>query len=332
MHNDGKIRAVVAKFFRVAESEVTESFLFPPERMQGSVARSTLHAALKRMAGVDLPAAFTANSFGELMRAPAVAAIGTASTAPDSSKTAEAVSNPVVSGRPAVEPAVAPSSGASDAGPAGLPQLGRVPLESRADRGLGGLPVDFEVGTDIESAANLSWTGDPWTDPFYLENFTSGEIAYCLRRPDPRLSLCGLWSAKEATIKCMGVGGRPHPKQIEICHDEHGKPYLRLVGEVEVVARGMEFRLSISHAGGLATAVCVCLRTRPTSERRADKQLEGAAAPGTPGEASKGPGARPSAEAAMEEAGKMSVETLAWAGLGLSALSFLLLLIHLARR
>src|SRR5208337_2013492 len=64
-----KVRSVVAKFFNVAESEVDSSFAFPRERLQGSVARSALHAALKRMAGADLQTAFTANTYGELIAA-----------------------------------------------------------------------------------------------------------------------------------------------------------------------------------------------------------------------------------------------------------------------
>ena len=53
MNGAESIRSVVARFFNVAESELTEAFAFPPERLQGSVGRSTLHAALKRIAGVE---------------------------------------------------------------------------------------------------------------------------------------------------------------------------------------------------------------------------------------------------------------------------------------
>jgi phosphopantetheine--protein transferase-like protein len=67
MNDVEKVRSVVSRYFNVPESEVTESFVFPSERMQSSVARSTLHAALKRLAGVDLPSVFTANTFGQLV-------------------------------------------------------------------------------------------------------------------------------------------------------------------------------------------------------------------------------------------------------------------------
>jgi phosphopantetheine--protein transferase-like protein len=67
MNETEKIRSVVSRYFNVPEAEITDSFVFPSERMQSSVARSTLHAALKRLAGVDLPSVFSANTFGQLV-------------------------------------------------------------------------------------------------------------------------------------------------------------------------------------------------------------------------------------------------------------------------
>ena len=46
MNELDNIRSVVARFFNVAKSEVAETFVFPAERLQGSVARATLQAAL----------------------------------------------------------------------------------------------------------------------------------------------------------------------------------------------------------------------------------------------------------------------------------------------
>jgi hypothetical protein len=42
------------------------------------------------------------------------------------------------------------------------------------------------IGLDIESADNLPPPGGPWSEPFYVENFTRTEMAWCLHRPDPR--------------------------------------------------------------------------------------------------------------------------------------------------
>jgi phosphopantetheine--protein transferase-like protein len=66
MTDQAKIRSVVARFFNVPEAVVTDNFAFPPERLNASIGRATFHAALKRMGGADLPAAFTAKTFGDL--------------------------------------------------------------------------------------------------------------------------------------------------------------------------------------------------------------------------------------------------------------------------
>src|ERR1035441_2239210 len=101
----------------------------------------------------------------------------------------------------------------------------------------GGLPVPaaapardaLAVGLDIESADNLPASADPWSEPFYVDNFTRAEIAWCLRQPDPHMSFCGLWSAKEAALKCGREFAGLRPIEIEILHDHRGRPMLRLL-------------------------------------------------------------------------------------------------------
>ena len=197
----------------VAESEVTEAFVFPPGRLEGSVGRNTFRAALKRLAGVDLPAAMTANSFAELIQQ------GGSAEAPASVPTST--------------PSAAP---ASPALPAGAEVV--------------------EIGVDIEDARNLPWSGDPWSEPFYLENFSKPEIAYCTRQANPRLSLCGLWAAKEAAIKCASASLKLTPAEIEVGHESDRRPFLcsrdGVAGEFF-----RSCRLSISHAGDTAVAACV---------------------------------------------------------------------------
>src|SRR5262245_3061443 len=84
------------------------------------------------------------------------------------------------------------------------------------------------VGIDIESCRNLPVSANPSSDSFYLENFTAAEIAYCARQPDPRISFCGLWCAKEAAIKCAGGLGKLAPREIEMVHESSGRLSLRL--------------------------------------------------------------------------------------------------------
>jgi phosphopantetheine--protein transferase-like protein len=217
MNDSDKIRSVVARFFNVAEAEVTDSFIFPSERMQSSVARTTLHAAIKRLAGTDLPSAFTANTYAQLLKAPAESSKG--------------------NGAPAARPETVPLPPTTNIGTA--------------------------IGIDIEHDDNLPASTDPWSEAFYTENFTRAEIAYCQRQREPKLSFCGIWSAKEAAVK-TGLFPGARLFDLEIFHDEAGRPKLRNNGR-DHIAR--ECVVSISHSRSTAVAVCVYAQPPKAPER-----------------------------------------------------------------
>jgi phosphopantetheine--protein transferase-like protein len=115
--------------------------------------------------------------------------------------------------------------------------------------------MSTKIGIDIEHCDNLPAIADPWTEPFYVENFSKAEIAYCQRQPNPRESFCGLWCAKEAVLKCGPGFARLHPRDVEIQHDSAGRPRVALMRDGQPQAQG-ECEISISHAHGLAVAVC----------------------------------------------------------------------------
>jgi phosphopantetheinyl transferase (holo-ACP synthase) len=101
------------------------------------------------------------------------------------------------------------------------------------------------IGIDIEEIAALPRAADFRREAFYTQNFTAGEIAYCILQADPYSSLTGLFAVKEAIVKADGqYRGRPF-NTIEIGHTAEGKPEFP------------GFGLSISHAGGMAVAVAV---------------------------------------------------------------------------
>jgi phosphopantetheine--protein transferase-like protein len=211
MNDHQKIRSVVARFFNVAESAVTDDFIFPAERLQSSAGRATFHAALKRLAGADLASAYTANSYRQLLQ-------------PETAKpegNLEAATTPV---------APVARTASSDS--------------------------NFSVGIDVEALEVLPQTDDFWSEPFYQENFSAQEVAHCVRQPNPRLSLCGIWSAKEATIKCYTGQPGLRPSDVTVGHDSEGRP---LITQIAGTAAGLlpRFHLSISHAGSLSVAVCV---------------------------------------------------------------------------
>lgn len=206
MNQTDKIRAVVSKFFNVPETEVTEAFEFPRARMQSSVARSTLHAALKNMAGADLATVWTARSFGELLHG----------TGPVSM-------------------------------PAGIVTKGSTAMARP------GAASATRIGIDIEGVDGLPGAGDPWKEPFYGENFVAAEIAYAVRQSDARLTLCGIWCAKESVIKLGPPFSGLRPGQIEVSHDPAGRPSVSIAALTE----SADIDVSISHAAGVAAAVSI---------------------------------------------------------------------------
>ncbi|MCL2286134.1 MAG: holo-ACP synthase [Firmicutes bacterium] len=77
-------------------------------------------------------------------------------------------------------------------------------------------------------------------------------------------SMAGLFAAKEAVAKAMGTGFAGFfPCDIEVLHDEKGKPYVRLHGKaaeiIQVVTHSnhLNIHISISHSDTDAIAFAV---------------------------------------------------------------------------
>lgn len=84
--------------------------------------------------------------------------------------------------------------------------------------------------------------------------FTDGE------RHRPVASLAARFAAKEAVAKALGAPGGLRWRDAEVVTCERGRPHLALHGGVaqEAEAQGIHtWHLSLSHDGGIATAVVV---------------------------------------------------------------------------
>lgn len=81
-------------------------------------------------------------------------------------------------------------------------------------------------------------------DYFKARVFTENEIAYCKNAQ----SFAGLFAAKEAYLKALGCGIERALTEVEIAHDEKGKPFLVGVENSDV---------SISHDGEYAIATVI---------------------------------------------------------------------------
>ena len=119
----------------------------------------------------------------------------------------------------------------------------------------------YGIGTDIIEVSRIS--GVMEKDIGFREKiFTSGEIAYCETKRHKYENYAARFSAKEAFMKAIGTGWRFGIRfaDIEVYHDEYGKPLIQLYGKAEELAKveGIsKIHVSLSHVKEIATAVVV---------------------------------------------------------------------------
>ncbi len=98
---------------------------------------------------------------------------------------------------------------------------------------------------------------------FLDKYFTNYEIQYVSKNNRQTLSLAGIFSAKEAFLKAigLGIGGGINLNEIEINHRDSGKPYIKIVSpKAQIVLNTLNIKdieISISHTDEICTAVCV---------------------------------------------------------------------------
>lgn len=100
----------------------------------------------------------------------------------------------------------------------------------------------FKIGTDIVKIPRIEKSIE--RKSFLRDVFTPKEIEYC-KNPE---SFAGIFAAKEAYLKAVGTGINTRLKNIEVLHDEFGKPYLSGIENCD---------LSISHDGDYAVATVI---------------------------------------------------------------------------
>lgn len=93
---------------------------------------------------------------------------------------------------------------------------------------------------------------------FLARYFTDAEAAYIAARgAGAAQSLAGIWAAKEAVLKALGLGLSLPLKEIEITHTAAGQPQVALHGNAAAAAQNGSMMVSITHEGMMAAAVCV---------------------------------------------------------------------------
>lgn len=92
--------------------------------------------------------------------------------------------------------------------------------------------------------------------------FTAYEAMYVSKTMRKTQSLAGIYCAKEAFLKAIGIGigDGIDMNEIEINHDPKGKPYIKLTDSAKIKFATYGFsnaQISISHTDEVCTAVCI---------------------------------------------------------------------------
>lgn len=96
---------------------------------------------------------------------------------------------------------------------------------------------------------------------FWARILTPGETAYCQGKKNGIPSLAGRFAAKEAILKCLGLGlAHLSWHDMEILPDENGCPQVSFSAVLQKVmkVRGIKkIKVSISHSRNYAMAVAI---------------------------------------------------------------------------
>ncbi|MCX7714336.1 MAG: holo-ACP synthase [Clostridia bacterium] len=125
--------------------------------------------------------------------------------------------------------------------------------------GIRGKGMIVGVGTDIIEIERIRRAIDGGV--FLTRYFSENENEYFSKLSNKAQSVACSFAAKEAFAKTLGTGIRGFVlKEVEILHDEMGKPYISLLGDAKKVAasKGIKrFHVSLSHCREYAIAYVV---------------------------------------------------------------------------
>jgi holo-[acyl-carrier protein] synthase len=125
----------------------------------------------------------------------------------------------------------------------------------------------FGIGTDIVECVRVRKMIERHGELFLRRVYTDREISYCQGRKRATEHFAGRWAAKEAVFKSLGTGWRRGMcwTDIEIRHDELGKPHVYVAGAVKdhlIQSQVGDILISISHCRAYATAHALALHRR----------------------------------------------------------------------
>lgn len=96
-------------------------------------------------------------------------------------------------------------------------------------------------------------------EAFINKIFNENEIDYIKKRNYNTATMAGLYASKEAFLKAIKKGINNYSlKDIEICHDDNGAPFIVLHNELKEF-NNKNISLSISHDGDYVIAILLIL-------------------------------------------------------------------------
>lgn len=120
---------------------------------------------------------------------------------------------------------------------------------------------NLRTGVDIIKNFRIKNILDKYDEKFLDRLFTPKEKEYILYRNKDYKTISGMFAAKEAVSKVIGTGiGKISWKDIEIIHNELGRPYINLSEDLVGVLRVLnlkEIEISISHEEEFSIAFAI---------------------------------------------------------------------------
>ena len=116
------------------------------------------------------------------------------------------------------------------------------------------------IGIDLVENERLEKIIEKWGLKFLQRVFSTGEIKYCGKHVKSSVHYGARFAAKESFLKALGIGlsGGVKLRDIEVVHDQKGRPSLVLCGEAKTQIEKRKItkiHLSLTHTKKYATAI-----------------------------------------------------------------------------
>lgn len=119
----------------------------------------------------------------------------------------------------------------------------------------------IKTGVDIVDIYRIKNILKNRREEFYNRLFTEREISYIKDKKHSPKTVAAIFAGKEAVSKALGTGiGQVGWKDLEILHDENGKPYVVLSKKAAGLSKKLRidtFDISISHEERYAIAFVI---------------------------------------------------------------------------